>query len=90
MVLTNTDDSTFKINELPKAKQARFFSCLVNINDKQVLFIGGTRRNGSALASVYEYIIAGDSKPKNYPELKVSRIHASGCYVDGKIFVISG
>ena len=41
MILVNPDGLTYQIKELPKAKQERMGSCIVNIDDTQLLMIGG-------------------------------------------------
>ena len=91
MILANSDSSTYTVNELPKAKQERQAPCLVNINEKQILFIGGHDSTETQIyGSTYQYNISKNITTRILLELNLPRFGSSGCYIDGHVFVIGG
>lgn len=59
MLILNFDGRNYKRTKLPKAKKHRAAPCFVNVDDKELLIIGGfVVANGTWLGSVSVFMIA--------------------------------
>ena len=70
----------------------RGFPCLINLNDEYVFVLGGARRSKmySVFNTVACYDLATNDAPIAYPEMNAPRMQASGCALNGSLYVFGG